>query len=271
MIKKAKARIYELLDATIIESRLERYLNVFLMGLIFINVLAVILETEEALFLRYKNYFHWFEVISVIVFTIEYFLRLWSWTENEHYRHPVFGRLRFVFTPMALIDLLAILPFYLPMFIPFDLRFLRGLRLFRIFRLLKVSRYVKSLRTIKNVFIEKKEELLITVFSVLIMLVFSSSLMYFVEREAQPNKFTSIPAAMWWGIATLTTIGYGDIYPITVLGRFLGSIIAILGIGLFALPAGILASGFAAEIYEKRSEPNVCPHCGKEIITEPKK
>jgi len=263
MIKRFKSKVYEILDATVIETKLERNLNIYLMGLIFLNVLAVILETEEALFLRYRSYFHWFEVISVVIFSLEYLLRLWSWTENKKYKQPFLGRIKYTFTPMALIDLLAILPFYLPMFIPVDLRFLRALRLFRIFRILKVSRYVKSLRTIKNVFVEKKEELMITIFSVLILLVFSSSLMYFVEREAQPDKFTSIPAAMWWGMATLTTIGYGDMYPITTLGRFLGGLIAFLGIGLFALPAGILASGFASEIQKKNQKEKKCPHCGQ--------
>ena len=263
MPNRLKSKVYEILDATVIETRLERNLNIFLMGLIFLNVLAVILETEEALFLQYKSFFHWFEVISVAIFTIEYLLRLWSWTENEKFQQPFFGRLRYILTPMALIDLFAILPFYLPMFIPVDLRFLRALRLFRIFRLLKVGRYVKSLRTIKNVFIEKKEELLIAIFSVLILLVFSSSLMYFVEREAQPDKFSSIPAAMWWGIASLTTIGYGDMYPITALGKILGGLIALLGIGLFALPAGILASGFAGEIQKKNQKDKKCPHCGQ--------
>lgn len=265
MVKQIKSKVYEILDATVIESRLERNLNILLMALIFFNVLAVILETEEVLFLRYKGFFHWFEVISVAIFSLEYLLRLWSWTENEKYRRPFSGRIKYAFTPMALIDLLAILPFYLPMFIPVDLRFLRALRLFRIFRLLKVGRYVKSLRTIKNVFVDKKEELLIATFSVLILLVFSSSLMYFVEREAQPDKFTSIPAAMWWGIATLTTIGYGDMYPITALGKILGGFIALLGIGLFALPAGILASGFSGEIQKKNKKEINCPHCGKSI------
>jgi voltage-gated potassium channel len=262
-MKRIRSKIYEFLDASVIETKLERNLNIFLMGLIFFNVLAVILETEEALYLRYKNYFHWFDVVSVAIFSLEYLLRLWSWTENEKFWRPILGRIKYALTPMAIIDLLAILPFYIPMFISIDLRFLRALRLFRLFRLLKVSRYVKSLRTIKNVFIEKKEELMITVFSVLILLVFSSSLMYFVEREAQPDKFTSIPAAMWWGMATLTTIGYGDMYPITTLGRFLGGVIAFLGIGLFALPAGILASGFASEIQKKNQKEIKCPHCGK--------
>ena len=145
---------------------MERNLNILFMGLIFVNVLAVILETEEALYLQYKSYFHWFEVISVAIFSIEYLLRLWSCTENDKYRHPIYGRLRYILTPMALVDLLAILPFYLPMLIPVDLRFLRALRLFRVFRLLKVGRYMKSLRAIKNVFREK-EELLIATFSVL--------------------------------------------------------------------------------------------------------
>jgi len=111
----------------------------------------------------------------------------------------------------------------------------------------------------------KKEELLIAIFSVLVLLVFSSSLMYFVEHEAQHDKFASIPAAMWWGISTLTTIGYGDMYPITPLGKVLGGVIALLGIGLFALPAGILASGFAAEIQRKEGKEQSCPHCGKAI------
>lgn len=124
---------------------------------------------------------------------------------------------------------------------------------------------MKSMRLIQNVLTGKKKEFFITIFSVLILLVLSSSLMYFVEREAQPEKFTSIPAAMGWGTATLTTIGYGDMYPITPLGKFLGGFIALLGIGLFALPAGILASGFAGEIQKREKKDKFCPHCGGKI------
>ena len=262
---RTRKKVFELLDATAIESKLERYVNLFLMGLIFFNVLLVILETEKALYLRRRPLFHWFDVASVLIFSIEYLLRLWSCTENVRYAHPLWGRVRYVFSPMAAVDLLAIAPFYLPMLIPVDLRFLRAHRLFRLFRLLKLGRYMKSLRRIRNVFVEKKEELFIAIFSVLILLVLSSSLMYFVENEAQPDKFSSISAAMWWGIATLTTIGYGDMYPITLLGKVLGGIIAILGIGFFALPAGILASGFAGEIQKQEKKERNCPHCGKTI------
>lgn len=265
MPKRLKKKVYELLDATVIESRLERFLNILLMVLIFLNVLAVILETEERFYVRHQGLFRGFEVFSVAVFTVEYLLRLWSVTESRHFHRPLAGRLRYLATPMALVDLLAILPFYLPMLLPIDLRFLRALRLMRIFRLLKMGRYVKSLRLMRNVLASRREELLITIFSVLLLLVLSSSLMYFIEREAQPDKFASIPAAMWWGIATLTTIGYGDMYPVTALGKMLGGFIALLGIGLFALPAGILASGFAAEIQKRDQAAKCCPHCGERI------
>lgn len=266
MHKGLKAKIHELIETQAIQSKAERRINVFLTALIFLNVLAVILETEAKLQVRHQAFFRWFEIVSVIVFTVEYLLRLWSCTENPKYRHPLWGRLRFMLTPLAVIDLLAIMPFYIPMVIRADLRFLRALRLFRIFRLLKLGRYVKSLSTIKNVFKKKKEELFIATFAVLVLLVVASSLMYLAEREAQPDKFSSIPAAMWWGIATLTTIGYGDIYPVTLLGKVLGSLVAILGIGLFALPAGILASGFAGEIQRRDQEEMKCPHCGKVVI-----
>jgi voltage-gated potassium channel len=115
----------------------------------------------------------------------------------------------------------------------------------------------------------KKEELLVTIFAGVILLIIASSLMYYVERDAQPEAFKSILSSMWWGVATLTTIGYGDIYPITALGRFLGSLIAVMGIGLFALPAGIVASGFATELQNKARHPHICPHCGKDIDAAP--
>lgn len=201
----------------------------------------------------------------MFVFTLEYLLRLWTCTVDTRFHGAIKGRIRFAATPFALVDLIAILPFYLPMFLPLDLRFIRALRLFRLFRILKMGRYSESLKMLGNVLREKKEELLITIFVVLILLVISSSLMYFIENEAQPKAFSSIPSAMWWGVATLTTVGYGDVYPITPLGKFLGAIIALLGIGAVAVPAGILTSGFAGKIHEKYGKRTICPHCGKDI------
>jgi voltage-gated potassium channel len=167
-----------------------------------------------------------------------------------------------------IIDLIAILPFYLPLLLPFDLRVIRAFRLFRLLRVLKLSRYSESMRVLGNVILSKKEELFICIFTGLVLLIVSSSVMYFIESEAQPEKFSNIPEAMWWGVATLTTVGYGDIYPVTPLGRIIGAMVSILGIGMFALPAGILASGFAEEIrrtHERDERDIVCPHCGMEI------
>lgn len=152
------------------------------------------------------------------------------------------------------------------MFTSFDMRFIRGIRLFRLIRLLKIGRYSSSLRTLINVLKRKKEELIISVFSIFILLIIVSSLMYFIEHKAQPEAFSSIPASMWWGIITLTTVGYGDVYPVTIVGKLYGSFIAFLGIGLFALPAGILASGFAEEIHQSKVDNSeTCPHCGKSL------
>ncbi|MFQ5754431.1 MAG: ion transporter, partial [bacterium] len=263
-----KRRIFEILDIASSEDLPSKIFDLFIMTLISLNVIAVVLETVKSLASKYSDFFTTFEVISVVVFTLEYVLRLWTCTSKKEFSKSVVGRIRFALTPIVLIDLMAILPFYLPMLIKLDLRFLRALRLFRLFRMFKLARYSESMQTLGYVFREKKEELIITIFAVLLLLVFTSSLMYFIENQGQPDAFSSIPAAMWWGVATLTTVGYGDIYPLTPIGKLLGAMIAILGVGLFALPAGILASGFASVI-QKRQSGRICPHCGKTIDTLP--
>ena len=169
---------------------------------------------------------------------------------------------------MALVDLIAIAPFYLPLLFTFDFRMLRLLRLFRLMRLLKVLRYSESLRVFSDVYRMKKSELTMCFLAILFLLVIASALIFEVEHEDQPEAFSSIPAAMWWGVATLTTVGYGDIYPTTPLGKFLGSIIALLGIGLFALPAGIISSGFVVALRRKTTSKFYCPYCSQEITRE---
>jgi voltage-gated potassium channel len=164
---------------------------------------------------------------------------------------------------MSLIDLAAILPFYLPMFLPVDLRFMRVLRLFRLFRIFKIGKFSHSMTVLIAILKSKKEDLIITLTAGIILLIFASSLMYFMEHPVQPEAFPDIPAAMWWGVITLTTVGYGDVYPVTTIGKFFGAIIAFLGVGMFALPAGILASGFSEIIKGERIKR--CPHCDKDI------
>jgi voltage-gated potassium channel len=258
-----KQRLYEELFPGRDNSVNKTY-NVGMLTLIVLNVMAVILETELELFQRYKPYFEGFEVFSVLVFAVEYIVRLWVCTEEPKYRLPVRGRIRYALEPLTLIDLFSFLPFFLP-FIGLDLRFIRSVRLIRLFRVLKMGRYSESLTTLSRVIKAKKEELVVTLYAGFILLIIASSFMYLVEHDAQPETFSSIPDAMWWGAVTLTTVGYGDVYPKTLLGKMLGALIAMLGIGLFALPAGIIASGFAAELQNKAKSIIKCPHCGKEI------
>jgi voltage-gated potassium channel len=260
-----KKRIYEILEKAQKGDTASLIFDWFIMSLISLNVIAVILATVQRLSSQYSNFFRLFEIVSVIIFTVEYILRMWSCTINENYKHPIFGRIRYLITPFAIVDLLAILPFYLPRLIPVDLRFLRALRLIRLFRVLKMARYNNALASLKNVILKKREELIVTVFTVFIFLILLSSAVYLVENPVQPEAFPDIPTAMWWGVVTMTTVGYGDIYPVTVLGRIFAAIVSVLGVGLFALPAGFLASGFSEELRKGKKKKITCPECGREI------
>jgi voltage-gated potassium channel len=259
-----KQRVWGFVDVAKPGDGLGKAFDIFLISLIFLNVIAVIVGTMQPIQERYASVLHWFEVFSVAVFSVEYLARIWSCVTLKDYSKPITGRLRFMLKPMSLIDLLAILPFYLS-FIEFDLLFIRALRLFRIFRIAKLVRYSSAVRLFGRVFTNKKEELVLTMMVMLVLIVIASSLMYFAENEAQPEKFTDIPSTMWWSVMTLTTVGYGDTYPITAFGKFLTSIISILGIGFFALPTGILGAGFVEEIQKQKAKKIICPHCGKEI------
>lgn len=234
-------------------------------SLIIANLLAVMFESVASLRDGYGTFFYWFEVISVLIFTVEYLARVWSTDVGTG--KPVKARLKFIFSFLGLIDLLAILPFYLPFIITFDLRFLRIMRLVRLFRVIKIARYSKALSLIGDVLKRKKEELFLTIFITFLLLLVASSLMFYVEHDAQPEQFSNIFQSFWWAIATLTTIGYGDIYPVTALGKLLSAVIALLGIGLVALPTGILSAGFMDSL-KKNENPKTCPHCG--VILEEK-
>ncbi|MEQ9230376.1 MAG: ion transporter [Cyclobacteriaceae bacterium] len=249
-----KRKIFWTLEIGQGHDNLAKRFDIFLMTIILLNGAAVILETVDSIYQSYEIVFDYFEYLSVAVFTLEYLGRVWTCTYMRKYRHPIWGRLRFMFSFLVIIDLLAILPFYLPLFVSTDGRVLRMLRLFRIVRIFKMGRYSAAFDMIMRVMTKRREQLLVTLTIVFVMLILASSLMYYVENSAQPDAFSSIPQTMWWGVATLTTVGYGDVYPITGLGKLLGAFIAILGVGIFALPAGIIASGFDAEIRRNERE-----------------
>jgi len=211
---------------------------------VIIAIVHLTLETEKDLFNDYHAIFRLVEVILTVVFTVEYLMRLIAFNKSTDKSF-----LRYVFSVSMIIDLVALIPFYLTL-LPIDLRYLRIFRLFRIARIFKLARYNKAISIVQVVMRERKELLTVSFVMIFFILYIVSALMYYVENPAQPDSFSSIIKTMWWGVATLTTVGYGDIYPITGLGKMLGGLIAILGIGLFAIPTGIIASGFL-EYFEK--------------------
>lgn len=225
------------------------------MTLICLNVLAVILETVKSIESEYARGLWVFELASVMIFSVEYLLRLWTCTSNKHFQHSVIGRVKFIFTPFAIIDLLAVLPFYLPALVGFDLRFIRVLRLMRIFRIFKLGRYSRSLRVLIGMVKAKKEDFLITVFLASLFIIFTSSLLYFVELHYQTQVFPNIPSAIWWGLSRVAGVGAQGVSPQASAGKILGLGLVLLGrVGFFAVPAAILASGFLAEMQRRREE-----------------
>ncbi|MEO1695893.1 MAG: ion transporter [Planctomycetota bacterium] len=267
-----RRRTYFVLEVDRFGDRMSRFVDKALVLLIVANVLAAVLQTVDAYYAAAPWLFQGLEAVSIVVFGLEYVLRLWSCVEDPAYRGALAGRLRFARTPIMLIDLaVLVLPTW------FDLRPLRVLRL------LRLGRYSPRLRMLGNVVRDKRDELFVGLFVAVVLLVASSTAMYQIEG-GEGGQFQSIPHTMWWGVATLTTVGYGDVYPVTDLGRALGSIVALLGVGVFALPAGILASGFSEALEAQRgsgdgSHPGTegatnaskracggtCPHCGASL------
>ena len=229
-----------------------RAVTTALTALIALTVVGFVLETVESVQEVAGRAFHIFEVVSVSIFSVEYVVRVWACTSDPNYSHPLRGRLRFMVSPLLLVDLLAILPFYVGLFgtLGMDLRILRALRL--VARSSRLGHHSEGIRTLGRVLQAKSNELLTVVAVLIVLLILASALMYYAENNAQAESFSSIPTTAWWGIVTLTTVGYGDMAPITGLGRVIAGVMAILGIGLFALPAGILGSGFMQEVESKR-------------------
>lgn len=243
-MKKLKHRIFEIINKAENGDTASSIFDWMIMSLIALSILTIILDSFQNIHDQFRTVFQVFEVITVIVFTLEYILRIW--TADLLYpvaKHP---RLKYCFSFMAIIDLLAILPFYLPFFSA-DLRFLRMMRLFRLFRLLRVfklGRYVEALHIIIKVIRSSGPQLIMSVVICSFVMLFSAIIMYEVENPVQPEQFPNVISSLWWAICTLTTVGYGDVYPITPVGRFFASVISLVGIGIIAIPTGIIAAGF---------------------------
>ncbi len=263
-----KRKVFEVIQPATTKWTAGWIFNLVIILLIALSVVNVFIATFN-LPEDFREVLAGIEMITVIIFSVEYLLRLWTTNDLYPELSPLRARLRYVFSLMSLIDLLAILPFYLPFLLPANLISLRSLRLFRLLRILKMNRYTDELVSIGEVFKEKAHQLLASIFMVSLMLIIASLLIYNVEHDVQPDRFENAFSGIWWAVATLTTVGYGDIYPVTVTGKIIAAVIAILGIGMVAIPTGILSAGFIAHLNENKTaekeEGQYCPHCGKKL------
>lgn len=266
MKSRIKNKIYNLIRD---DDENDLYSSIFdgvIISLIVINIVLVVVDTFN-LPKWYTTISNIIETISVVVFTIEYLLRLFTADLKYSNKDLVKARLKYILSFMAIIDLLAILPFYIPFIFPIDLRVLRALRIFRLFRLFKFGRYTAALQVIGTVLKKKYSQLVSSMIVIFVLMIIASVLMYNVEHEAQPEVFQNALSGLWWAVATFTTVGYGDIFPITAAGKVLATIMALLGIGLVAVPTGIISAGFIEVTDEQptnKDEKKYCPYCGHE-------
>ena len=251
MYLKIQKRTSQLLSKGNISDKPSQYVDMILFILIVLNIAAVCLESVKHIGNEYKVAFNAFEFFSVVIFSIEYVLRVWSAPARNDLGNStnIIKRMKYIFSFTGLIDFLAIIPSILPYFFGgLDLRWLRVLRLLR---LLKISNYSSALEDFFSAIKADWRSFSAALYLMVIALFLSSALMYIAEHDSQPEKFSSIPETMWWGLITLTTVGYGDVSPVTPLGKIIGAFTAIMGVCTVALLTGIVASAFANQRAQK--------------------
>lgn len=254
-----RKQLFKILHRPSPDTRFARPVSMFLAVLIVVNCFALSIETVPSIYVGHSGIFQWLEVASTGIFAVEYLLRLWVCVELPQFSAQFSGRLRYAFSPLAILDLLAILAFFAPV----DLRFLRIFRLTRLLRVLHMEVFNRSMQAILDAIARRRHLLYVSVAMMATAVYCTAVLLYTVEHSAQPTKFSSIPETVWWAVVTLTTIGYGDIAPITPVGKALTSVIAIFGIGIFALPTAILTAAILDAGHKLSAR---CPHCDHELV-----
>ncbi len=227
--------------------------NIAVCVLILLSMIGAILETEPTLTRGHESFIRFCELVISGVFLLEYLARLWVCVEDRRYQHPLWGRIKYALTAAALLDLLACLPLLLGVASSESL-LLRFARLFRVLRLARYGQLARAVQLVIKAIMSRRYELMVSVFIAVGMILASSTLLYFAERNVQPEAFGSIPRAMWWAIITFTTVGYGDVYPVTEWGKVFAALTALSSIGLIAMPTGILASAFSDAMRRGRDE-----------------
>lgn len=213
-------------------------------GLILFSIVLVIVDTHNVS-PEVRRLLHWFEIATYLAFSVEYIVRIRFAMTNRGWRS-------YVFSFWGMVDILAIIPFYLPLMVSIDSRFLRVLRLLRVVNIVKAGRHSRAIKTLLKVIRSVSTEVSVTLFASVVTVVFAGMLMYYAEHDAQPEVFSNMTQSIWWAVATLTTIGYGDIYPITALGKLIASLLAFVGIGLVAIPAGLISAAYIEELKTRK-------------------
>jgi voltage-gated potassium channel len=282
-LDSARRALYNFLEEDYPRTKGKMLFRGFMYVLISVNILLVIVESAPGLPREITGISYAVYAVSIAIFIILYVLRLWSCVEKPLYSRPVSGRLLFMATPYAVVDLVVIITFTIPVSFLTNPTAYELVKFLRLTVILKLIRYSDSLQTMIRIFIAKRKPLGMALYMVIFLLVITSTMMYYFENQAQPQVFTGVPESMWWGAETLTTLGYGDIVPVTPAGKVLGGITALLGIAMFAIPAGILASGFYEEYnltLQKRDgeggsreggkdDMTICPTCGRPLEHHP--
>lgn len=259
-------KLYSLLE----EPETNKYsygLNIFIYILIIISIVALMISTIDGYEEKYSFVLSLIQHIIMPIFVLEYILRVYAAGSLKKYR-GFRGKLEYMTSAYAIIDLIVIIPY---IFIGFDFNnaFLRSLRFFRIFRLFRMKKQAEFVKVISQILSSKKEEFIVLLFCTFAIIIFLSFIVFESEHKAQPEVFTNIPQTLWWAVATLTTVGYGDMYPITTLGKFVTAMVSILGIAFIAIPGGIFASEFV-NVFSKRKQQrksnNRCIECGSTDI-----
>ena len=246
----ARHRLYEILERSVVNDPLVHAVHMSLILLIIVNVAAVVMESVPPIRHQFRDVFIVIEIVSGVMFTLEYALRLWCAPEYPPWREIAAwrARLRWTVLPQSLIDLMAIVPFYV---IYWDAGGLRALLLLRLFRFFKLARYSPGLTSLMDAIYTERRALIACGVILMGAVLIAASAMNLAERDVQPDRFGTIPESMYWAIVTLTTVGYGDVVPITGLGRVIAGVTAIAGLVMLALPVGIIASAFAREIHRR--------------------
>lgn len=258
MAPRLRKQLFHILHKPARDNPWARYINYLLAALITANALLVAIETVPTLGAVYRPYFTAFEIFSTSIFALEYLARLWVSVEQGRYDHPIYGRIRYALSPLPILDLIVIVTFWSAV----DLRFLRVARMVRLLRVLNMEHFEQTLDRLGAALRRRREMLIVAVVMMVLCIYAAAAILYQVEHKTQPGVFSSIPQTLWWAMTTLTTIGYGDMVPVTPLGKLCAGLVSVFGIGVFALPTAIVTAAIVEAGASDQSQ-FVCRHCGK--------